>query len=87
MSLQLLGKITHIGDRETKSDTFTIRGLHIKTIEKYPQPVAMQLTQDRCDVLDDFSEGDVVTVHFDIAGHVWNDRIINNMNVWKIEGV
>lgn len=57
----------------------------IQTDGRYPQPVKFQLTNDRCDIIDNFKEGDYLTVHFDIQGNEWEGKIINNLNAWKIE--
>ena len=83
--LKIKGKIISIGDREQKTDKFTVRQFIIQTGGQYPQPVQLQITNDRCDVLDAFKVGQEVTVHFDIRGNEWNGKIINNLNAWKVE--
>lgn len=34
---------------------------------------------------DSFSEGQELTVHFDLRGREWNDRFFTNLNAWRIE--
>lgn len=91
MSLKLSGKITRISDRIEKSEKFTMRLFLIETEGRFPQPIKFQLSNDRCDLIDNHSIGDIVTVHFDITGNEWkkdngSTQIINNLSAWKIEG-
>lgn len=85
MSLKLQGKITEIGPREEKSKAFTIRKFSMDSLGSHSQPVGFQLTQDRCDIMDNYQVGDVVTVWFDVRGNVWEGKIINNLNAWKVD--
>jgi len=87
MSYEIEGKVHRIGEREQKgSKGFTVRELVLETTSgtftEYP---AFQLTQDRCDLLDAYTLGEQVKVHFDVRGREWNGRYFTNLNCWKIE--
>lgn len=85
MSFQIKGTIVKIGDTESKSANFQVRELVLRVEDgKYPQFIALQLSNDRCDLADNFGEGQEVTVHFDLRGREHNGRYYNSLNCWKI---
>lgn len=84
MSYTATGRIIEIGERERKTDKFTMRTFIIETADQYPQPIKFQLVNDRCDLADKLKVGQDVTVHFDIQGNRYQDKVFNNLNAWKI---
>ena len=46
--------------------------------------IKFQLVQGRCDLIDSYSEGDQITVEFDLRGREWNDKYFTNLNAWRI---
>src|SRR5690554_7508137 len=87
MSYTATGRIIEIGEREHKTEKFTMRIFVIETADQYPQPIKFQLVNDRCDLADKFRDGQDVTVHFDIRGNRYKDTVFNNLNAWKIEAL
>ena len=86
MSFEINGKLIKKFDVESKSATFQARDFVIETIDdRYPQMIKFQLTQDRCSVIDPFTEGDQLKVYFDLRGREWNEKYFTNLNAWKIE--
>ncbi len=86
MAFQVQGKLYRVFDTEKKTDTFQAREFVLEVAEgQYPQMVKFQLTQDKCALIDDYSEGQELTVHFDLRGREWNDRFFTNLNAWRIE--
>ena len=55
---------------------------------KYPQTVAFEFQGDRCDLPAKYSEGDEVTITFDLKGrlHEASGRVYNTLHAWKISG-
>lgn len=55
----------------------------------YPQYVSFQVTQDKCNVLDQFSEGEELRVQFNLRGREWNGpqgvKYFNTLDAWRIE--
>lgn len=87
MSFELQGILFKKYDIESKSATFQTREFVVTTEETYPQYVKFQLTQDKCGILDAYSEGQKVKVHFDLRGREWQGKYFTNLNAWRMEGV
>lgn len=85
MSYQIKGILHKKFETESKSDTFQARDFVIKTEGDYPQFIKLQLTQDRCDVIENYNENDKVNVFFDVRGREWNEKFFTNLNAWKVE--
>jgi Domain of unknown function (DUF3127) len=87
MSYQIEGTIHKIFESERKTEKFTVRNFILQFMDgEYKQHGIFQVTNDRCDTLDNYSAGDKVTVHFDLRGRLWNDKAFNTLNAWKLEG-
>jgi len=85
MAYKASGKIEKIFDTEQKSASFQAREFVIEVAEgQYPQMVKFQLVQDKCNLVDDYAEGDVVTVEFDLRGREWNGKYFTNLQAWRI---
>ena len=86
MSFEVVGKLIKKFDTESKTQTFQAREFVIEVNEgNYPQMVKFQLVQDRCSLVDDYSEGDQIKVYFDLRGREWQGRYFTNLNAWRIE--
>jgi len=86
MAFQIEGKLHRVFDTEQKTETFQAREFVLETPDtQYPQMLKFQLTQDKCTLIDEFSEGDTLTVHFDLRGREWNEKFFTNLNAWKLE--
>ena len=58
---------------------------------QYPQHISLQLTQDKCSLLDVYKVGDELKVHFNLRGREWTNpqgevKFFNSLEAWKIEG-
>jgi hypothetical protein len=55
----------------------------------YPQHVSFQLTQDKCNLLDQYNVGDEMKVQFNLRGREWNGpqgvKYFNTLEAWRIE--
>jgi single-strand DNA-binding protein len=85
MSFEVAGKLHKKFDTENKTDTFQAREFVIEVEGNYPQFVKFQLVQDRCALVDNFEEGDMINVHFDLRGREWNGKYFTNLNAWRVE--
>jgi single-strand DNA-binding protein len=85
MSYEAIGKLIVKGETENKTATFQAREFVIEMAGQYPQMVKFQLTQDRCDALDNFNEGDSIKVKFDLRGREYNGKYFTNLNAWRLE--
>ncbi len=91
-SYQAQGTLIKTFPTEQVSDKFQKRSLWLRTEGQYAQTIEFQLTQTRCDLLDQYAEGMEVIVHFDLQGRIWSDpqkgeRVFNTLNCWKLERV
>jgi single-strand DNA-binding protein len=85
MSFQISGKLHKVFDTEHKTETFQAREFVLLINEQsYAQYIRFQLTQDRCDLIDGYNEGDELEVHFDLRGREWNGKYFTNLNAWKL---
>lgn len=87
MAFETEGILYKVFETESKTPTFQTREFVIKSEGDYPQVIKFQLTQDRCDLLQDFKEGEKVKVHFDLRGREWNEKFFTNLNAWRIDKV
>ena len=86
MSYEAIGKLHKKYETESKSATFQAREFVIEVEDgAYPQFVKFQLVQDKCSLIDDANEGDVLKVHFDLRGREWQGRYFTNLNAWRVE--
>ena len=85
MTYNASGRLHKIFDTEQKSASFSVRDFVIEVADdKFPQLIKFQLTQDKCALMDDYSEGDEISVDFDLRGREWNEKYFTNLNAWRI---
>lgn len=86
MSYKISGVVIKIGETETKG-SFSSRTFAIDTGGEFPQKVQFQVSNLMCRALDKIAVGQYITLHFSLRGKEWNNKIITNLNCYKIEGV
>ncbi len=80
-------------DTQQVSEKFSKREFVITTdmTTQYPQYISLQLTQDKCALLDAYQEGDEVKVSFNLRGREWSGpegvRYFNSLEAWRLEKV
>jgi len=78
-------------DTQQVSEKFSKREFVITTdlSTQYPQYISMQLTQDKCALLDAYNEGDEIKVSFNLRGREWSGpegvRYFNSLEAWRLE--
>lgn len=87
---KIVGIIKSIGEEQQISDQFVKREFVIQTSEQYPQILKFQAIQGNTAALDNFDEGETVTVHFNLKGREWTGddgvtKVFNTLEAWKIE--
>lgn len=58
---------------------------------QYPQHISFQLTQDKCSIIDQYTVGSEIKVHFNLRGREWTSpqgevKYFNTLEAWRIEG-
>ncbi len=86
MAFDVEGKLHKKFDTEQKTDSFRAREFVLEIASgQYPQMIKFQLTQDKCELLDAYNEGDNLSVHFDLRGREWNGKYFTNLNAWRVD--
>ena len=94
LTYDLQGVIKEIFDTKTFPSGFSKREFVVETDNEnsaYPNPIKMNVTKDRCSVLDNYKVGDHVKVAFSIDGRAWTDPRVNevkyfvDIHAFKIE--
>ena len=89
-NLTFKGIITHIGATQQVSEKFKKREIWIQDESQYPQTVCFEFHQDKTDILDVYTEGQIVTIYFNLRGREWANaqgekKVFNTLQAWKIE--
>lgn len=85
MSFTQTGTILKIGDIETVgANNMEKREIVIETGGEYLQQIPFELIKNNVTLPDQFTEGELVTIHFNIRGREWNGRYFSNLVCWKI---
>lgn len=81
------GSVVHVGDTTVITEKFQKRDMFIETRKNpnYPETVAFELHQDRCDLVDNIGFGDKVRVFFNLKGRTWNDKVFNTLVAWRVQ--
>lgn len=80
------GTIIFIGETEQVSDNFKKRVFILSDKEReYPQEIAFEMHQGKCDELDKFVVGSLVEIDFNLRGRHWKDnKWFNTLQAWRI---
>ena len=89
--MEIKGIIKKISETVQISDRFRKREfvLEYASNPDYPQPIQLELVQDRCELLDEFKEGQEVEVYFDLRGREWTSpqgqvKYFNSLQAWRL---
>ena len=69
---------------------FLKRELVVVTEEQYPQTIMIEFVQDKCDLLNNYKDGQDVKVGINLRGREWINpegkaKYFNSLQGWKIE--
>ena len=75
---------------QTFDSGFRKRELVITTKEQYPQDLLIEFLQDKVDLLDTYSKGDLVEISINLRGREWVNpqgeaKYFNSIVGWRIE--
>jgi len=87
--MDLKGKLIQVFPTKKVSEKFSCREFVIETQEKYPQQIILQVSQERCSLLDNIAEGELVQAFINVRGRSWTNpkgeiKYFNTLEVWKI---
>ena len=90
---KLTGSVKLIKDTVQISEKFAKREFVINDASSmYPQDIMFQSVQDKCSMLDGYTEGENVEVSFNLRGREWTSpqgevKYFNTLDAWRIEKV
>jgi len=93
MNIEIKGKIVGINETVVVSETFSKREFKVLTDETYPNTYKIQVTKDKCSLLDKFKINDEVNVSCNLNGRDWTNpttQIVSNfvsLDAWRIEPI
>lgn len=91
INMEVTGKIKKIYDTQTfGANGFKKRELIVETTEQYPQFLKIEFTQDKCDLLNSFQDGQDVKIAINLRGREWINPegqavYFNSIQGWRIE--
>ncbi|PRZ24992.1 DUF3127 domain-containing protein [Flavobacterium granuli] len=88
--MEVTGKIKVVNPEQQVSASFKKRELVVTTEEQYPQHIMIEFTQDKCDLLNNYTIGEPVKVSINLRGREWvnpqgETRYFNSIQGWRIE--
>lgn len=92
--MEITGTIKEVFATQTISEKFKKREfvVTVGATTPYPDHLLIQVTQDKCDLLNSYSSGDEVKVHINLKGRIYENptkgtQYFNSIEAWRIEGV
>ena len=94
MNFTLSGKLIEKFETQQVSETFRKREFVVETTEhnagrEFTEQIKFQLTQDKCDLIDNYNKDDSIKINFSIRGRRWEkDGRVNyftNLDAWRVE--
>ena len=89
--MQVTGTIKSIGEVQTfGTNGFRKRELILTTNEQYPQSLMIEFIQDRCELLNNYTPGQQVTISINLRGREWVNpegvtKYFNSIHGWYIQ--
>ena len=90
--MEVQGKLLEISDTVQIKETFRKRDFVLEYSDnpQYPEYVKFECIQDKCDMLDNYSVGQDVTVSFNLKGRKWVDpqgetKYFNSLQAWRMQ--
>ncbi|MDO4229384.1 MAG: DUF3127 domain-containing protein [Capnocytophaga sp.] len=89
--MELQGRVKHISAVQSfGANGFQKREIVITTEEQYPQYIIFEFTQEKCALLDNFKQGQLVKISFNVRGREWvnpqgETKYFNSLQGWRIE--
>ena len=89
--MHITGRIIEINEAQNISDTFKKQEFVIEYCEReYPEFIKFELTQDKCELLNNFKVNDNVEVAFNLKGRKWinpqgETKYFNSLQAWRLQ--
>ena len=91
--MEVQGRVKMIDETKTYGNNgFRKREVVITTEEQYPQHILIEFVQDKCDLLNNYSAGQMVKISINLRGREWvnpqgETKYFNSIQGWRIENL
>jgi len=91
--MEITGKIKKIDETKTFGTSgFRKREMVLTTKDQYPQMLKVEFVQDKCDLLNNYQEGQDVKISINLTGREWINPqgeavYFNSIQGWRIEAL
>lgn len=87
--MEIKGYVHRVFETQTMSEKFAKREMVLKTNEKYPQLITIQVINDKCALLDNIQVGEHVTAKINLRGREWINKLgeakyFNTIEAWAV---
>ena len=89
--MEIKAKIEKIFSTQNITQTFKKREFVVEYADnpQYPEFVKFEVIQDKCDMLDQFTEGQTINISFNLKGRKWTDpqgqvKYFNTLQAWRL---
>lgn len=87
--MEIKGYVHRVFETQTMSEKFAKREMVLKTNEKYPQLITIQVINDKCALLDNIQVGEHVTAKINLRGREWVNKLgetkyFNTIEAWSV---
>lgn len=86
------GKLIEKSPTQDVTDSFKKREFVVEYAEnpQYPEYLKFELIQSNCQQLDQFNEGEMMNISFNLKGRKWTDpkgtvKYFNSLQAWRLE--
>ncbi len=89
--MNINGKIVKIFETKQITASFQKREFVVEYVEnpQYPEFLKFEMIQDKCSLIDGYSVGQEIEVHFNLKGRKWTDpsgvdKYFNTLQAWRV---
>ena len=84
MNIDIKGTLVKVNEVLQVTDSFKKRECLVLTSGKYPQTFKIEFVQDTCNLLDNYTEGQSVSIVCNLRGRAYQETAFNSIQGWKI---
>jgi hypothetical protein len=89
--MKITGTLKVKKDTQVVSEQFSKREFVVTVVDgAFSNDILIQLTKDKCSLIDAFNIGDMLEVEINLSGKCWinpqgEEKYFNSLNAWKIQ--
>lgn len=88
--MKIEGELILVKDTQVVTDKFQKREFVVKTDEKYPQTILVELQGQNCDIIDAYNIGQNISVEINLRGRIWQnpqgeEKYFTTIVAWKVQ--